>query len=510
MARLIYSSPKNQLSTNPPTPPPWFFLSQVYYAHTSCSLKVGTSHIAFSAPNRNAVRAFYTTAMNSGANGGESPAYRNDDAECFNAVVLDPDGNSVEVVYHNMPVQAAPSTASKAPRGLLLEAGSAAAAAPAENVLSESRSLAAWKSIGSAALDALAGASAVGRPESERRSSASAVSSAISRRGSLIPGIVRSFTDPLLLREAGRGEISDKALMGTMLGAAAGAAVVYAMCKSEEDSSRAERDYEIALAVRRRRPRVGMVDRESVGPEGRNMRSLACIEAPPPAPMPPPGRYEPPSYESVVGSRVVKEDVRSRLSLPRSVAGSAVMAKEDAKSRLSVARSALGSALAVKEDVKSRLSVSRSVAKSAAPPPQDEAHSERPRSAKSRADKSKSVAPSRVSRNEQHGIPLLNLLPLPDQHTVEGLEDSRTVLPSDSVSCAGTRSRRPRSSKSTSSKRKSKVKSDKSTRLERISEARSESTLTAKKYYDGRTRYSLPLRERDGEVLRKSVVSYAG
>jgi len=239
------------------------------------------------------------------------------------------------------------------------------------------------------------------------------------------------------------------------------------------------------------------------------MRSLARIEAPPPAPMPPPGRYEPPSYESVVGSRIGKEDVKSRLSLSRSAPGSAVMAKEDAKSRLSVSRSVTGSAMVAKEDVKSRLSVSKSVSKSAAGSPLEEVHSERPRSAKSRAEKSKSVTPSRVSRNEQHEIPLLSLLPVPEQHTVEGLEDSRTVLPSDSVSCAGARSRRPRSQKSSSSKRKSKVKSEKSARLDRISEGRSESTLTPKKYYDGRTRYSLPMRERDGEVLRKSMVSYA-
>src|SRR6266480_6943452 len=129
------------------------------------SLKVGTSHIAFSAPSRNAVRAFYTSAVNAGANGGEAPAYRNDDIECFNAVVLDLDGNSVEVVHHNMPVHV-----SKIPRRLLLEAGSAASAAaapPVEDALSESRSLATWKSIGSAALDALV------RPETERRNSTS-------------------------------------------------------------------------------------------------------------------------------------------------------------------------------------------------------------------------------------------------------------------------------------------------------------------------------------------------
>jgi hypothetical protein len=420
--------------------------------------------------------------------------------------VLDLDGNSVEVVHHNMPVHAAPSTASRAPRGLLLEAGSAVAA-PVGDAISESRSLAALKSIGSAALDAFA----VARPESERRSSASAVSSAVSKRGSLIPGIMRSFTDPLLMRDVGSGEISDKTLMGTMLGAAAGAAVVYAMCKSEEESARAERDYEIALAVRRR-PRIQMFDRESMGAEWRNRRSLACIEAPPPAPMPPPGRYEPPSYESVVGSRIIKEDAKSRLSLSRSAAGSAVMAKEDGKSRISISRSIAGSAALAKEEMKSLLSASRSVSKSAAGSAAEDSHSERPRSTKSRVDNPKSVAPSRASKSERQGIPLLTLLPVPEQHTVEGLEDSRTVLPSDSVSCAGSRNRRSRSHKSSSSssKRKSKVRSEKSARLDRISEARSESTVTQKKYHDGMTRYSVPGRERDGEVLRRSVVSYAG
>jgi len=375
---------------------------------------------------------------------GESPAYRNDGVECFNAVVLDPDGNSVEAVHHD---------------------------SHAQDGIPESRSLVAWKSLGSAALDALAGHGGISRPENARRSSASAASS-LSRRAPLIPGIVRSLTDPLLLREASGGEVSDKTLVGTMLGAAAGAAIVYAMCKSEEESARAEWEYERALAGRTR-PRIKMVDleQESVGGRSsgsrrsrRRRNSLPAIEAPPEAPMPPSGRYEPPPYESVVGGR-------SR------------MGREDGKSRLSVSRSTGGPAA---EDV----------------------YYERSRSHKSCTGNSNSAMLRAGSRSDRHEKPLLALPPPPEKYFVEGLEDARTVVPSDSVSCAGSRRHRPRSHKSSSSKHKSRF--EKAERLDRVSEARSESTITPKKYHDARIRYSLPVRDRDGDVWRRSVVSYAG
>ena len=59
------------------------------------------SHIAFSAPNRDAVRAFYAAAIAAGAEAlhepREFPEYH---PNYYGAFVRDPDGNNVEAVCH--------------------------------------------------------------------------------------------------------------------------------------------------------------------------------------------------------------------------------------------------------------------------------------------------------------------------------------------------------------------------------------------------------------------------
>jgi len=61
----------------------------------------GTVHIAFAAPNRDAVKAFYSAALAAGGkdNGapGPRPYYH---ANYFGAFVFDPDGNNIEAVCH--------------------------------------------------------------------------------------------------------------------------------------------------------------------------------------------------------------------------------------------------------------------------------------------------------------------------------------------------------------------------------------------------------------------------
>jgi len=60
------------------------------------------SHVAFVAPNRAAVQAFYEAAVKAGGkdNGlpGLRPHYHKD---YFGAFVLDPDGHNIEAVCHN-------------------------------------------------------------------------------------------------------------------------------------------------------------------------------------------------------------------------------------------------------------------------------------------------------------------------------------------------------------------------------------------------------------------------
>lgn len=426
-------------------------------------LKAGTTHIAFDAPFRSAVREFYTAALGAGAKGGEPPAYRNEGTECFNAVVLDLDGNSVEVVCHDG-VSGGGSAVGR--QNNLLEwreDGASRAAGSAVSRSSNSKALTNLKSISSAAIEVLSahGGASRARPESTRRSSASAVSShRDAGSGSVIPSIVRSFTDPLL-REAKKADMSEKALIGTVLGAAAGAAVAYAMCKSENDSARAEREYN-RLMAERSRPRIDMIDYEQRERGiGRTGRSLLAIEAPPASfSMRKSEAYEPPSYESVVreGSRVKRDDERSRFTVMRSVTSPADLPPNENYDRPSDSRSRSGV---------TRTSRSRHGSRSSEKPP--------------------SVPPV----EEKY-------------YYVEGLEDSKTVVPSDSVSCAGSRSRY---SKGHSRSSRQSSRREKLDRIDERSE-RSESTVTPRKYYE-RSGMSLPVRIRDRD-RRRRVASYAG
>src|SRR5690348_7550202 len=63
-------------------------------------MKAGGGHVAFAAPTRAAVHEFFASAVEAGARPHGKPAQRHDGDSCFNAGVLDFDGNSVECVYH--------------------------------------------------------------------------------------------------------------------------------------------------------------------------------------------------------------------------------------------------------------------------------------------------------------------------------------------------------------------------------------------------------------------------
>jgi catechol 2,3-dioxygenase-like lactoylglutathione lyase family enzyme len=59
------------------------------------------SHVAFEAPDRDAVQAFYDTALAAGAESLHAPrVWPEYHAGYFGAFVRDPDGNNVEAVHH--------------------------------------------------------------------------------------------------------------------------------------------------------------------------------------------------------------------------------------------------------------------------------------------------------------------------------------------------------------------------------------------------------------------------
>jgi catechol 2,3-dioxygenase-like lactoylglutathione lyase family enzyme len=60
----------------------------------------GRHHLAFQAPNRAVVDAFYKAALASGGKENGSPGERAYHPGYYAAFVLDPDGNNIEAVFH--------------------------------------------------------------------------------------------------------------------------------------------------------------------------------------------------------------------------------------------------------------------------------------------------------------------------------------------------------------------------------------------------------------------------
>ena len=200
------------------------------------------------------MKSFYTSALIAGASPHGPPAYRSDGVERYSAAVLDLDGNSIEVVYHPEPT-ADDSTVvtgqSKvlrwnrhAVQDLGLEKGVGSDAD--YSGVATAAALAARKAL----MPAGYASSSLSQSQSGQEQTNAVSSSVVG--STLAPSLNRSLTDPIikaLTSGEDKVEMSSKTLVGTILGAAAGAAMAYAMCKSEEDSAKAELEHSRQLVT---------------------------------------------------------------------------------------------------------------------------------------------------------------------------------------------------------------------------------------------------------------------
>ncbi|KAK3062934.1 hypothetical protein LTS18_003078, partial [Coniosporium uncinatum] len=180
------------------------------------------TNLTFSAPSRTAVRSFYAAALNAGGTPHGLPAYRDTCCGWFNAAVLDPDGNSIEVLHCDEALAVAPSQTDNSAKSVLL-----------------------WQeSVADSSNDVDTVVSASSAKSSRSKTSARSKNKA----SSVAPNVTRlttcSVSAPILPPSA---QISSnappsKTLVGTLLGAAAGAAIAYALCASQDnDSGNAEK-----------------------------------------------------------------------------------------------------------------------------------------------------------------------------------------------------------------------------------------------------------------------------
>lgn len=187
---------------------------------TQHSTRVSPTHIAFSAVDRRTVRDCYTAALNAGARPSGAPSYRNNDCSCFNAAIEDFDGNTAEFIFREQsePIDTKRSVAPS--QYSTSRTQKEASSNEFKDDMESFKSLAAkTQSRAQTALDV-----------------ASSAAKSMNKSSAPTPGITRSRTEPV----GSTNQNGSKALVGTLLGAAAGAAFAYAMTQSERDSARKE------------------------------------------------------------------------------------------------------------------------------------------------------------------------------------------------------------------------------------------------------------------------------
>ncbi|KAF1977095.1 hypothetical protein BU23DRAFT_596595 [Bimuria novae-zelandiae CBS 107.79] len=203
-----------------------FFLCQ-----ETPGVKAGAAHIAFTAPNRAAVRDFYAAALTAGGRPNGPPASRSDEDGHFNAAILDLDGNSIEVVFRNGPDYRDDGT-----------------------VISHSRVITWRRTVTESFHD---GRSVVSRSSHHSLSKQASAPAAPPSVVSKAPSVARSVSEPVAVPQAhvpsetgNSGGGVAKQIVGTLLGAAAGAAVAYAMVSSERNSAKKEAEFNAFKAAK--------------------------------------------------------------------------------------------------------------------------------------------------------------------------------------------------------------------------------------------------------------------
>ncbi|WEW57580.1 hypothetical protein PRK78_003047 [Emydomyces testavorans] len=189
----------------------------------------GAAHIAFPAPSREAVGAFFIAALKAGGKIHGEPCLRDAEQGYYSAAVIDFDGNSIEAV--NRPLGAKENS-----RALtMVENGSyVSRAVSAKSRVPKSE-------VGSIAQKSSVTVARTGPTMEQKARSTVSASRQSATQPSMRPSMqpiqpsAQTSTQPTMTKSTDSLN-GAKAVVGTLLGAAAGAAIAYAMVKGESQS----------------------------------------------------------------------------------------------------------------------------------------------------------------------------------------------------------------------------------------------------------------------------------
>ena len=176
---------------------------------TAHSIKATAAHIAFDAPSRSAVDAFFLAALKAGGRIHGEPAVRDQETGYYSAAIIDLDDNSIEAMHRDQERVKTTRT---------------------ESIADDHRVLEWQKDVAKSTVS------------TTPRAAKSTVSCGPQANKSTARIIVNNVTAPAMVVSRSTAQIKDdgdmsaKSLIGTLLGAAAGAAVAYAMTKGEAES----------------------------------------------------------------------------------------------------------------------------------------------------------------------------------------------------------------------------------------------------------------------------------
>ncbi|KAJ5726417.1 uncharacterized protein N7483_007774 [Penicillium malachiteum] len=196
-------------------------------------------HVAFPAPTRDAVHTFFISALKAGGTMQSEPKCRDSQLGLFSAAVVDFDGNSIEAVYRSGGTVVASEAGG--PTIALLENGSVVSkSSRASTVISKATSVTRVSSVRTESIApprSEAKSRAISRaPTTVERAAPSMVSRAPPAPVAA-PAPAPTYTVVQNIQAPDDGSKIAKTIVGTLIGAAAGAAIAYAMVKGDSQSS---------------------------------------------------------------------------------------------------------------------------------------------------------------------------------------------------------------------------------------------------------------------------------
>ncbi|KAJ5594491.1 uncharacterized protein N7459_000699 [Penicillium hispanicum] len=218
-------------------------------------------HVAFPSPSQDAVGAFFISALKAGGKIHGEPKMRDSQSGYFSAAVIDFDGNSIEAVYRpgntNAVSEAGGPTIAMLENGSVVSKSSKATTVkPAESVVS-SKSRAISKA-----------------PTAIER----AAPTVVSRQSQ---GMPPAYTVQAT-QKTDDGSKAAKTIVGTLIGAAAGAAIAYAMVKGDSQSSSSETNNPPPPQYTTEYPQLMGPPSQASQAEEPQRLGYQAIEAPPP------------------------------------------------------------------------------------------------------------------------------------------------------------------------------------------------------------------------------------